>query len=167
MNVQATQKLAEIHIQEARKYALRLFAFTSTVFPSEWDKTWNELITPDLVEFAFHARKVSEFCNLRGEDFPPINNLIVKISENDPGNWEADYHHALNAFIHIKSFVIGHAHADHRQVFENSEANLVATYVKIQTDRFPEKTISICGLVFCFLNNVIPLVRRKYPTFVF
>lgn len=163
MEGKSAQKLAEIHVQQARKYALRLFAYTSTVFPSEWDQTWNELITPDLLEFAFHARKVNEFCDLRDEAFPDINSLIVKISSNEPGNWETNYHYALNAFVHVNSFVLGHSHADHRRIFEKSQANLQATYVKIGTDKFPEKTISIIGLVSCYLQNVIPLVRSKYP----
>lgn len=157
------KRLAEIHITEARKHALKLFAFTSSVFPSEWNNTWNEIITTELLEFSFHARKVNEICNLQDEVFPSIDTLIVKISENNPGNWETNYQYALNAFVHIKSFKIGHAHSDHRVIFKNSESNLQATYVKIQTDKFPEKTISICGLVFCFLNSVIPLLRNKFP----
>ena len=158
-----TKKLAEIHISESRKYALRLFAFTSAVFPSEWSDVWNEIITTDLLEFAFHARKVNDLCELQKELFPSIDNLIVKISENDPGNWEKNYQFALNAFIHINSFTIGHVHADHRLIFEKSQANLQATYVKIKTDKYPEKTISICGLVYCFLNNVIPALKSKFP----
>jgi hypothetical protein len=157
------QKLAEIHVQGARQYALRLFAFVSTVFPSEWGQTWNELIAPDLLEFAFHARKVNELCGLKDESFPDVDSLIVHISENNPEGWETNYQYALNAFVHMKSFMLGHAHADHRRVFEKSEANLQATYVRIQTDKFAEKTISISGLVFCFLNNVIPVIRKKYP----
>lgn len=73
MEGESTQKLTEIHVQEARRYALRLFAYVSTVFPSEWSQAWNEIITPDLLEFAFHARKVNEFCKLREETFEPIN----------------------------------------------------------------------------------------------
>ncbi|MDN6297388.1 MAG: hypothetical protein L0J54_05085 [Halomonas sp.] len=167
MEGESTQKLTEIHVQEARRYALRLFAYVSTVFPSEWSQAWNEIITPDLLEFAFHARKVNEFCKLREETFEPINTLIVKISDNDPGNWEANYHYALNAFVHVNSFILGHSHVDHRRIFEKSEANLQATYVKITTDKFAEKTISISGLVFCFLNNVIPLIRNRYPELKF
>lgn len=161
------QKLTEIHVQEARRYALRLFAFVSTVFPSEWGPAWNELIAPDLLEFAFHARKVNELCKLQSEKFPDINILMVNISENDPGGWESNYQFGLNAFVHMQSFVLGHSHADHRHIFEKSEANLQATYVKIRTDKFPEKTISIFGLVFCFLNNVIPILKQRFPALVF
>ncbi|PNG07001.1 hypothetical protein CXL00_07025 [Stutzerimonas stutzeri] len=163
MHSDSVKRLAEIHIAESRKYALRLFAFTSSVFPSEWGSTWSEIITADLLEFAFHARKVNELCRLQDEKFPSIGTLLIKISEGDPGNWEANYQYALNAFVHLNDYKIGHAHADHRAIFIGSEASLQATYVKIKTDKFSEKTISICGLVFCFLNSVVPLLRRRFP----
>lgn len=163
MSLGSMQKLVEIHITEARQRALRLFAFVSTVFPAEWRATWNELIAPDLLEFAFHARKVNDLCGLKGDSFPNVDSLMVRISENDPGQWEKNYEYALNAFVHMRSFKIGHAHADHRMIFGKSEANLQATYVKIETDQFAEKAISISGIVFCFLDSVIPIIKSKYP----
>ncbi len=93
------------------------------------------------------------------ENFPSINKKIVKISEDDPGGWEESYRNALNALMHMKSFVIGHAHADHRKVFLAAESNLITTYIKVETDKFPMVTISIFGLVDCFLNYVIPKAR--------
>ena len=120
------------------------------------------MIVPDLLEFGFHARKVSEFCDLLEEPFPPIDGLIVHISEGDPGNWEKSYRNALNALMHMRSFTIGHAHADHRIIFTASQANLMVTYIKVSTDKFPEATISIFGLVNCFLNCVIPMVRQRF-----
>lgn len=116
----------------------------------------------DLLEFGFHARKVSEFCGLLDEPFPPSDGLIVRISEGDPGNWEKSYRSALNALMHMRSFTVGHAHADHRVIFTASRANLMVTYVKVSTGKYPEATISIFGLVNCFLNSVIPLVRRRF-----
>lgn len=156
-------RLAEIHIEQARLRALRLVAFTGAVFPGEWSEQWNEAIVPDLLEFGFHARKVNEFCDLMDESFSSVDTKVVKISEGDPGNWEQSYRNALNALMHMKTFVIGHAHADHRRVFLSAESNLIATYIKVSTDRFPEVTISIFGLVDCFLNQVIPRVRQKQP----
>jgi hypothetical protein len=100
---------------------------------------------------------------LRVRFFPNIDSLIVLISENDPGQWEKNYEYALNAFVHMRSFTIGYAHADHRTIFEKSRANLQATYVKIETDQFAERTISISGIVFCFLNNDIPIISSRYP----
>lgn len=157
------RRLTEIHITQARLRALRLVAFASSVFPGEWSDSWNEVIVPDLLEFGFHARKVNEFCELMNENFPSINKKIVNISEGDPGNWEENYHNALNALMHMKSFVISHAHADHRKIFINATSNLIATYIKVATDKFPEVTISIFGLAECFLNQVIPKVREKDP----
>jgi hypothetical protein len=156
-------RLAEIHIVQARLRALRLVAFTGAVFPGEWSDQWNEAIVPDLLEFGFHARKVNEFCKLMEESFPSIDTKVVKIAEGDPGNWEQSYRNALNALMHMKTFVVGHAHADHRRVFLAATSNLIATYVKVSTDRFPEVTISIFGMVDCFLNQVIPRVRNKHP----
>jgi len=138
-------RLTEMHIIQARLRALRLFAFTSAVFPGEWSDNWGELIVPDLLEFGFHTRKVNEFCNLNDSDFSSINKKIVKISDSNPEDWEENYCHALNKLMHMKSFVISHAHADHRIVFTNAASNLIATYIKVSTDKFPETTISIVG----------------------
>lgn len=157
------RRLTEIHITQARLRALRLVSFASSVFPEEWSDSWNEVIVPDLLEFGFHARKVNEFCELMNENFPSINKKIVNISEGDPGNWEENYRNALNALMHMKSFVMGHAHADHRKIFINATSNLIATYIKVATDKFPEVTISIFGLAECFLNQVIPKIRKKDP----
>ena len=162
-NMSNTTRLVEIHIVQARLRALRLVAFTGSVFPGEWGEQWNEAIVPDLLEFGFHARKVNEFCNLMEESFRPIDTKIVQISEGDPGNWEKNYRNALNALMHMKSFTIGHAHADHRRIFLAAKSNLIATYIKVSTDRFPEVTISIFGLVDCFLSQVIPRVRERQP----
>lgn len=141
-----------------------MVAFTGSVFPGEWSHNWNEVIIPDLLEFGFHARKVNEFCGLMVDhDFPSINKTIVKIPEADLGNWEKSYRHALNALMHMKSFVMGHVHADHRKIFVKATSNLIATYIKVETDKFPEVTISIFGLADCFLNHVIPIAREKDP----
>ena len=155
-------RLVEIHIVQARLRAIRLVAFTGSVFPGEWGNQWNEAIVPDLLEFGFHARKVNEFCDLMDENFRPIDTKLINISEGDPGNWEQSYRNGLNALMHMKTFIIGHAHADHRRIFLAAESNLMATYIKVSTDRFPEVTISIFGLVDCFLSQVIPKVREKY-----
>lgn len=161
------RRLTEIHIEQARSRALRLVAFTGAVFPGEWSNNWSEVIVPDLLEFGFHARKVNEFCGLMNENFPSIDKKILKISEGDPGGWEESYRNALNALMHMKSFVIGYAHADHRKIFLAAESNLITTYIKVETDKFPMVTISIFGLVNCFLNYVIPKVRDNDPSLRF
>ncbi|AQT59009.1 hypothetical protein [Cellvibrio sp. PSBB023] len=162
------QRLTEIHLIKAREKALRLFACTSSVIPGEWSSVWNEMIVPDLLEFAFHARKVNEFCKLMNSTFPSIDVKLVTITSGDPGMWESNYIHALNAVMHMQGFSIGQAHADHRKIFINYEANLITTYIKVSTDKFPEeKTISIYGLVECFLFYVIPKVKDKNPNLRF
>jgi hypothetical protein len=160
-------RLIEIHITQARLRALRLLAFTSSVFPGEWSNEWNEMIVPDLLEFGFHARKVSEFCALMDETFPSVDKKIIQLSTDEPNDWEDNYRNALNALMHMQTFIIGHAHADHRKTFINAQSNLIATYIKISTDRFPEVTVSIFGITECFLNHVIPKVREKNPNLHF
>lgn len=162
-----TTRLIEIHIVQARLRAIRLVAFTGAVFPGEWSNQWNEAIVPDLLEFGFHARKVNEFCGLMDENFRSIDAKLINISEGDPGKWEHSYRNGLNALMHMKTFIIGHAHADHRRIFLTAESNLMTTYIKVSTDRFPEVTISIFGLVDCFLSQVIPKVREKYSSIRF
>jgi hypothetical protein len=159
----SADRLIEIHIVQARLRALRLVAFTGAVFPGEWGEQWNEVIVPDLLEFGFHARKVNEFCGFMNVDFGSIDVKVVKFSEGDPGGWEMNYRQALNALMHMQTFIMGHAHADHRKIFLASKANLIATYIKVTTDRYPEVTISLFGLVDCFLNRVLPKVREKHP----
>ncbi|WP_353163422.1 hypothetical protein [Salinisphaera shabanensis] len=156
-----SRRLTEIHITQARSKALHLFAFTSTVLPSEWTPVWNELVLPYLVEFGFHARKVNEFCGFGDEVFPPIDSMLVKITEGDPGDWQHCYQYALNALMHANSLVLGYAHADHRQIFKNSKANINILYVQATTDRFPKVSISVYGLVDCFLNQVIPKIKKE------
>jgi hypothetical protein len=163
MNLPSNQtRLVEIHLRQARLRALRLLAFTGSVFPGEWSVQWTEMLVPDLLEFGFHARKVSEFCDLLDESLPDIDGLIIRISEGDPGNWEKNYRKALNALMHMRSFTVGHAHADHRKIFTTSQANLMVTYIKVSTNKHSEATISIFGLVNCFLNGVIPLIRQRF-----
>ena len=163
LRMNSADRLTEIHIIQATLRAFRLVAFTGAVFPGEWVAKWNEAILPDLLEFGFHARKVNEFCDLLDEDFGSIDVKVVNISEGDPGNWETNYRNALNALMHMQTFSIGHAHADHRRIFLASEANLIATYIKVSTDRYPAVTISLFGLVDCFLNRVLHKVREKHP----
>ncbi len=82
MNI--SKRLTEIHIEQARSRAFRLVAFTGSVFPGEWSDCWNEVIVPGLLDFGFHARKVSELCGLMDDEFPSINKKVVEISECDP-----------------------------------------------------------------------------------
>jgi hypothetical protein len=161
------RRLAELHIIAARERALRLFAFASTVYPKEWDKPFVELAIIDLLEFAYHARRVNQLCDIDCTHFPSASRLLVKISEDDPGDWEDSYHSALNRILHAKTFVFGSAHSDHRKIFLASEANLVPLYVKISTDKLETATISLFGIAECFLTSAILEIKKKYPDFQF
>ncbi|MGC7402941.1 hypothetical protein ACPWR0_03795 [Pandoraea pneumonica] len=157
--MKSRKRLIQIHMQQAQSRALRLIAFTGAVFPGEWSDSWAEVVVPDILEFGFHARKVSEFCGLMNHPFPSINTKILTFSEGDPGCWEESYRNALNALMHMKSFVLGHAHADHRRIFLQAQSNLMTTYIRVETDKFSEVTISIFGIAECFLNHVVPKAR--------
>jgi hypothetical protein len=161
------RRIAELHIIAARERALRLFAFASTTYPKEWDIQFIELAVIDLLEFGYHARRVNQLCGIDCTHFPLASRLLFEISENDPGDWEHSYYTALNRILHIKTFVFGSVHSDHRKPFLASEANLILSYVKISTDQRETATISLFGLADCFLTSVTSEIRRKYPDFQF
>lgn len=161
------QRLSELHLQSARTRAMRIFAFTSAVFPGEWAHAYTEDVVTDLLEFAFHARRVNQLCGLDKQVFPSIKRLLVALSEGDPGDWEERYQDALNRLVHVKTFVFGNCHADHRVVFAAAESNLMPLYVRVETDIRQMATISLYGLIDCFLNSVIPEIRKRFPDWKF
>ena len=151
----------------ARTKALRVFAFTGAVFPGEWTSVYSEVVIIDLVEFAFHARRVNEISGLKAHDFPSIKTLTFVISSGDPGGWISNYQWALDRIMHARKFVFGNVHADHRRLFTNAESNLIPAYVKVETDKQEMVTISLFGLVECFLNSVLPELRKRHPDWLF
>jgi hypothetical protein len=166
--MQKERRLGELHIQSARTKALRIFAFADTVFPGEWRNTSTEEITIELLEFALHARRVNQICGFEKFDFPDIKMPLLKISENDPQAWIKKYQWALDRLMHAQKYIFGYCHADHRVKFTDAEDNLIPCYVKVETDKFPnvkdsDVTISLFGLAFCFLQDVIPKVRNDFP----
>jgi hypothetical protein len=161
------RRLGELHIEKARLKALRLVAFTGAVFPGEWMAPYNEAVTSDLLEFAFHARRVNQICELEGVDFGSIKVFQVTISGNDPGDWVEHYGWALDRLMHAREFIFGNCHADHRPIFTSSASNLMPLYVKVATDRREMATISLFGLAECYLNRVVAAVKQKFPDWQF
>ena len=161
------RRLAEMHIEAARSKALRVFAFSGAVFPGEWNSIYTEEVVKDLLEFGFHARRVTQIAALDDHQFPSIHRLLVQLSEGDPGDWVENYHWALNRLMHVRSLILGHCHADHRKTFLASKANLIPSYVRIETDQREMATISLYGLVDCFLASVIPEIRVRHPDWRF
>lgn len=157
------KRLAELHLIRASDAALRVFAHTSTVYPEEWMPPTVESCTLDLMEFAFHARRVDQICIPKSFEYPSIDKYLVSFSNfpNDAGS--VTYRYALNLLHHAKRFVFGNAHADHRKIFLASSSNLIPTYVTVESDKFPAATISLYGLVDCFLGPCVAEVRRLYP----
>jgi hypothetical protein len=160
------RRLAEIHIIRARRSALHLFAFTSSVFPSEWNKSYIEEIVPELLEFAFHARRVNQLCELDKFQFPRIDKFLVTF-DSGPDEWETRYQNALNRVLHARKFVFGNAQADHRKIFLKAEDNLSPLYVRIETDQREFASVSLYGFVDCFLSAVIPEIKKRFPDFQF
>lgn len=161
------RRLGELHLLTARAKALRVFAFAGAVFPGEWTNTYVETVTQDLLEFAFHARRINQICGIENKQFSSIKVFPIVITENDPGNWVENYHWALNRLMHARDFIFGNCHANHRAIFTNSESNLIPLYVMIETDQRSMETVSLFGLVHCFLSEVIPEVRSRFPDWNF
>ncbi len=157
------RRIGELHLSAARTRALRIFAFAGAVFPGEWESTYVETITQDLLEFAFHARRINQICSVDINSLPSINVTIVEISQGDPGQWVERYDWALNRLMHAEEFTFGNCHADHRRIFTNSVSNLMPLYVRVSTDERSEETISLFGMVQCFLVGVIPQIQQRFP----
>jgi hypothetical protein len=156
-------RLGELHIEQARRQALRLVSYATAVYPYEWKTHIEESCSLELLEFAFHARRVNDIFAFNDQNFGSADKLIVKLSEGDPGGWQKCYTHALNALHHSVEFKFGWAHADHRKVYEASEANLIPTYVKVTTDKFPCATLSLYGIANCFLTGAIARIKQQHP----
>lgn len=157
------RRLAELHIVQARERALRLFALCSTIFPEEMVKHLGELAVVDLAEFAIHARRITELCDLRLEKFTGADACRYKYSAPPPEPLETDYHEALNRLIHAKSYSIGHVVWDGPKIFTASAQNLAIGYVRIATDRKSLSCVSTFGIVHCFLSSVLAKVHEKHP----
>jgi|SRR6516165_8810565 hypothetical protein len=163
------RRIGELHIQSATRKALRIFAFADTVFPGKWTDKCSEEITIDLLEFAFHARRVHQICGFEDKsDLTTIERPLLKFTENEPIDWLDNYPWALDRLMHAKKYIFGYCHADYRKKFGDSESNLIPCYVKVETDKYPNPknpntTISLFGLANCFLGRVIPEVRATFP----
>jgi hypothetical protein len=164
---QIDRRLVELHVMAARSRALKIFAFASTVYPQEWQGPFVEEIVMDLFEFGFHARRVNELCELGDVEYPPVDRFLVQFSVPINGILETDYRSALNRLVHARRFIFGNAHADHRQIFTASCANLTPTYVRITTDRREDASISLYGVADCFLSTAIPAIRERHPSMTF
>lgn len=86
---------------QARDRAFRILTLASTIFPEEWAKQLDELAVIDLVEFAIHARRVTELCDLRIEQFAGADASRYRFSVAPPEPLEPDYHEALNQLLSL------------------------------------------------------------------
>lgn len=153
--------LGQLHMLHAKGRALELVGFSDAVFPFEWKGAVSERVTMTLCDFALHARRINAIYNLDDFLFPEIDKTSTKIAQGDPGAWETRYQFALNRLAHAQSYTFGYVHADHRKLYVGSDANVIPMYVRVMTDRFEEATISIYGIAFCYLNEVLKEVSRR------
>jgi len=167
MTQRMERRLAELHITQARERALRIFTLSSTIFPEEWAKQLDEIAVVDLAEFAIHARRITELCDLRTAKFAGADASRYKFSVPPPEPLEADYHEALNRLIHAKSYTVGHVVWDGAKIYLTSANNLAISYVRIATDRKPSSCVSVFGIAHCFLTDVLASVRKKHPEIQF
>lgn len=158
--VQVEHRLIELHIVEARKRALRLFAFGGAVYPEVWGSPYIEDISISLLEFGFHARRVNDLCDFGDRKFSDVDKFIVNFSVPPKYSIVKKYQFALNRLIHAKRFIFQNVHADHRNVFSEHD-NLVPVAVAIETDQRSCEAVSIIGVSNCFLHEVIPLVKSE------
>jgi hypothetical protein len=162
------QRLGELHVKTARTNALNLFAFAGATYPGEWSPVYNELVTQHLLDFAFHARRVNQICDIDTGALLPINVIPFKLSEGEPENWLERYDWALDRLMHAREFIFGNAHTDHRILFPEAESNLVPLYVRVASDHHQAlDSISFYGLSTCFLREVIPQVKSRFPEWSF
>jgi hypothetical protein len=166
-DISRMRRLGELHLIQARSHALRLVAHATAVYPEEWTVLVVEQCSLELLEFAFHARRVNQLCGIEDHQFNSVDQRACVIAEGDPKQWMTNYKQALSRLHHASDFVFGWAHADHRKLYTTSSANLVPLYVKVATDNFPEATISIFGVASCFLNEVIGLIKQSHPEWQF
>jgi hypothetical protein len=162
------RRLMELHIVRARERALRVFTFSSSVFPQEWGPQALEAVIMDLFELAFHTRRIFECCSINDENFRPIDRFLVNFSVPISYPVETRFRSALNGLTHARKFTFGWTHADHRRNFLASEANLMPTYVVLNTDHDKtDRAVSLFGLADAFLTDMILAIKRDFPEFQF
>jgi hypothetical protein len=162
------RRITELHLTAARKAALRLFCTASTMFPDEWGgDVINETLHVDLTEFAIHARRVSELCDLMMTEFPGADATRFQISEPSDFPLMKDYHKALSRLVHARKLVVGYALWTGPKIWLNSAKDKAVSYVRVETDRYPAANISVFGIATCFLSEVIIAVKRRFPEYRF
>jgi hypothetical protein len=160
--------MAEVHLIESRARALRLFAVSSAVYPSEWAS--QQVVEPTLIDvsdFAFHARRVNDLCGYKARSFPDVNAVRYKFSAGQNISLVEDYRDALNRIHHARELVFNWAIWEGASIFTSSAKNLVASYLRVETDQREPANISIFGLAFCFLVCVLPAVKADFPDYRF
>ena len=160
------RRLAELHISRAIDSALRLFSISSSIIPIEFKDRVSDQIIVEISEFALHARRVNEICDFRKFDFSTTKSDRWNTSGHQ-SPLEDRYQNALNRLIHAKSLTVGYSQWGGEKIFLSSQNNIIPSYLEIETDRLDAKCVSIFGVSFCFLTEVIIKIKEEYPELAF
>jgi hypothetical protein len=136
--------------QRAEREALRLIAYSSTVYPSI-EGNLGDLLVEELIEtgvaFAVSARRCLE--NTNGD--PAISMRRWNYELRNDLRIETSLKRALNGIIHARQLRLHHARAPH-QIFMESSNSIVLHYV-YETDRYPETYVDIFGMAWAFIST--------------
>lgn len=163
----SSRRLTEMHIFEARKRAISLFSFGSSVYPEEWDDAVVEPIVSELFEFGFHARRINELCSVNVGEDTILGYSRYNLTAGGPNKPELNYEYILNSLTHCRDFRFHWAIWTGDKRFLTSSKEVIPCYVSIDTDKFYRVEFYICGVALCFLNVVIPLIKKKFPSYRF
>jgi hypothetical protein len=163
------RRLTEVHIIAARERAMRLFATTSSVFPSEWATGQViDMTVVDVSEFAYHARRVIDLCDFRQRKFDLVDQTRFGLNPEQNIVFISDFHDALNRLHHARDFVFHWAVKETLpKYFLASPRELVVSFLSVGTDRLDKANVSLFGVAMAFLNSVIRAVKEDFPDYQF
>jgi hypothetical protein len=139
----------ELSRKQAEKYAFRLMAYSSAIFPEKNKKIGN-IIAQDIIEtginFAVNARRTLDYLGGNLE----INEKRWDYDLDSKCNLEKSVRNALNGIIHAHDLKVHSVIAPHG-VFKDNE-NTIFLHFTYETDRFPETYVDIFGLAWSYVS---------------
>ncbi len=150
----ADKHLISSSYKNALKCACNLFALSSTIYDASNPKfidIFTENIIENCLDFSINCRKLMELCEIRDQ---PLDARRWKYDIASNINTENSLKNATNKIIHSKNLqVVFGDHPD--KVFQDSKIkDIVALYISVTTDKFPETHIDIFSLSWCFIIKI-------------
>jgi hypothetical protein len=155
--VAANAGLQALHVQAAVKHGLELFSYSQAVVCDEFKPQFKLQVVTCAVEFALHARRLSEMNNLLGTPTPLISKDQYTGGDITGIKIETDYNHSLNRLIHAKSLSPVYVNVREPMLFPNQN-NYVLSFLEIETDRREKSNVSVFGISVHFLTLVAPAI---------